>query len=117
MAGTLRRPEAHFELMLVVIRRRSVIPFSVLKPDVHEFPAGHRSSSPDIRPKKQFMGSFEPSIDPTVLQIALGVFILGVCFFCLRQVADVLERQTRLRELEERVRTQESERKRTGRPQ
>ena len=103
--------------MLVVIRRRSVIPFSVLKPDVHEFPAGHRSSSPDIRPKKQFMGSFEPSIDPIVLQIALGVFIMGVCFFCLRQVADVLERQARLRELEERVRIQESERTRTGRTQ
>lgn len=103
--------------MLVVIRRRSVIPFSVLKPDVGEFPSGHRSSSPDIRPKKYVMGSFEPSIDPIVLQIALGVFIMGVCFFCLRQVADVLERQARLRELKERVRIQESDRTRTGRTQ
>ena len=72
--------------------------------------AGNSSEEP-------FMGPFEPFIDPTVLQIALGVFILGVCFFCLRQVADVLERQGRLRELEERVRCEESERTRTGRPQ
>lgn len=56
------------------------------------------------------MGVFEPFIDPVLLQIALGLFILGVCFLCLKQVADVLERQCRLREIEEQVRVRQAER-------
>lgn len=50
------------------------------------------------------------SLDPFFLRSALGLFILGVGLFCLKQVADVLERQARLRELEEYVRLQEIKR-------
>lgn len=60
------------------------------------------------------MGSLEPAIDPLFLQIALGVFILSVCFMSLQQIARVLERQSRLRELEERVRVEKERGARTG---
>ena len=59
------------------------------------------------------MVSLEP-VDPLFLQIALGVFMLGVCFISLQQVARVLERQCRLRELEERVRVEKERNSRSG---
>ena len=59
------------------------------------------------------MVPLEPAIDPVFLQIALGVFILSVCFISLQQVARVLERQRLLRELEERVRVERERQDRT----